>query len=62
MFKKNEILNFIGRINAFRVIEHPERIDILGSQNTESVKLCIRTDYDKCNILFWIYRLIEFFS
>ena len=35
-------------INAFRVIEHPERIDILGSQNTESVKLCIRTDYDKC--------------
>ena len=28
----------MGRINAFRVIERPERMNILGDQNTESVK------------------------
>ena len=33
--------NFTGRINAFRVIERLERLNILGGQNTESVK-CLR--------------------
>ena len=37
MFKKNKILNFTGRINAFRVIELLQRINISGGQNTESV-------------------------
>ena len=31
-------LNFTGRINAFRVIERLERMNILGGQNTKSVK------------------------
>ena len=35
--KKN--LNFTGCINAFRVIERLERMNILGDQNTESVKI-----------------------
>ena len=38
MFKKYKISNFTGRINAFRVIEHLERMDILGGQNTKSFK------------------------
>ena len=33
MFKKQKILNFMGRINAFRVIERLERMNILGGQN-----------------------------
>ena len=28
----------MGRINAFRVIERLEKLNILGGQNTESVK------------------------
>ena len=32
-------MNFTGRINAFRVIERLERLNILGGQNTESVKM-----------------------
>ena len=42
--KSNKISNFTGRINAFRVIEHLERMDILGGQNTESVKKEIYID------------------
>ena len=38
MLKKLKILNFKGRMNAFRVIEHLERMNILGGQNTQSVK------------------------
>ena len=34
-------MNFTGRINAFQVIERLERKDILGGQNTESVKLLL---------------------
>ena len=30
MFKKLKILNFTGRINAFWVIEHLQRLNILG--------------------------------
>ena len=37
MFKKFKIMNFTGRINAFRVIERLKRMNILGSQNTENV-------------------------
>ena len=36
--KSKKILNFTGRINAFRVIERLGRMNILGGQNTESVK------------------------
>ena len=43
MFKKFKIPNFTGRINAFRVIERLERMNISGGQNTESVKF-----------LFWL--------
>ena len=32
-------LNFTGRINAFRVIERIERMNILGGQNNESVNI-----------------------
>ena len=39
MFKKYKISNFTGRINPFWVIERLERMNILGGQNTESVKL-----------------------
>ena len=39
MFKKYKISNFTGRINAFRVIERLERMNILGGQNTEGVKI-----------------------
>ena len=28
-------MNFAGRINAFRVIERLEKMDIFGGQNTE---------------------------
>ena len=38
MFKKYKNLNLTGRINAFRVIERLERMNISGGQNTESVK------------------------
>ena len=38
MFKKYKILNFTGRINAFRVIERLQRMNIFGDQNTESIK------------------------
>ena len=44
MFKKYKILNFTGRMNAFRVFERLERMDILGGQNTESVKKEIYID------------------
>ena len=37
--KSKENPNFTGRINAFRVIERLERMDILGGQNTESVNV-----------------------
>ena len=35
MFKKYKKFNFTGRINAFRVIERLQRMNILGCQNTE---------------------------
>ena len=38
MFKKQKMLNFTGRINAYRVIERLEKMNIFGGQNTESVK------------------------
>ena len=38
MFKKYKILNFTGRINAYRVIERLERMDILVGQDTEVVE------------------------
>ena len=41
MFKKYKILNFTGRINAFRVIERLEGLNILCGQNTESVNYLI---------------------
>ena len=41
--KKNS--NFVGRINVFRVIECLERMNILGSQNFESVKQGVKTLY-----------------
>ena len=41
MFKKYKILNFTGHINAFRAIERLQRMNILGSQNTVSVKIII---------------------
>ena len=42
MFKKyKKKLNFTGRINAFRVIERLERMNILCGQNTESVNYLI---------------------
>ena len=47
MFKNNKILNFTGHINAFRVIECLERMNILGGQNTESVKLDILITFIK---------------
>ena len=34
---KSKKFDFTGRMNAFRVIERPERIEILGGQNTENV-------------------------
>ena len=37
MFKKYKISNFTERINAFRVIERLERMNILGGLSTESV-------------------------
>ena len=37
MPKKLKNFNITGRMNAFRVIERPERIEILGGQNTENV-------------------------
>ena len=37
--KSTKISNFTGRINAFPVIERLERMNILGDQNTESVKI-----------------------
>ena len=39
MFKKEKMLNFTGRINAFRVIERLKRKNIIGGQNTEIVNL-----------------------
>ena len=39
MYKKYKILNFTGRMNAFRVIERLERMNILGGQNTENVNI-----------------------
>ena len=39
MFKKYKILNFKGRINTIRGIEHLERMNILGGQNTENVNI-----------------------
>ena len=39
MFKKQNISNLMGGINAFRVIERLERMNILGGQNTESIKI-----------------------
>ena len=40
--KSKRILNFTERINAFRVIELLQRMDISGSQNIESVNfLCV---------------------
>ena len=35
--KKN--LKFTGRINAIRVFEHLEKMNILGGHNTESVNI-----------------------
>ena len=37
MFKKYKILNLTVRINAFRVIERLQRMNILDGQDTESV-------------------------
>ena len=37
--KSKKFENLTGRINAFRVIERLERMNILGGQNTESVKV-----------------------
>ena len=37
MFKKYKVSNFTGRINAFRVSERLERMNILGGKNTEIV-------------------------
>ena len=41
MFKKYKFLNFTRHINAFRVIECFERIDILSGQNTNSVNIFV---------------------
>ena len=43
MFKKYKVSNFTGCINAFRVIERLKRMNILGGQDTESVKQGIKT-------------------
>ena len=37
--KSKKTSSFTARINAFRVIERLERMNILGGQNTESVNL-----------------------
>ena len=52
MFKKYKILNFTGRINAFRVIKRHEILNILGGQNTESVNY----DVNEINLI------IQYFS
>ena len=39
MFKKYKISNFTGRVNAFLVIERLQRMNIMGGQNTESIRL-----------------------
>ena len=44
-------MNFTGRINAFRVIERLERLNILGGQNNESVKVHIKA--------YWSVHVIE---
>ena len=44
MFKKYKISNFTGRINAFRVIKRLQILNILGGQNTESVKIITQVD------------------
>ena len=39
-------MNFTGHINAFRVIERLERMNILGGQNTESVNILLFSKSD----------------
>ena len=53
MFKKYKITNFTERINAFRVIERLERMNILGGQNNESVNVII---YQYIKFLTFIFK------
>ena len=52
MFKSKKKLNFAVRINALRVIERLERMNILGGQNTESVKAAV---HHKIEIIIIVY-------
>ena len=49
-------MNFTGRINAFRVIERLERMNILGGQNTESVNNWLKVN------LFWQIKFINLYK